>query len=147
MLAILRNQSPCKGRRFKGVYTRGNKWRARIMVSGKTKYLGTFNTPEEAAQAYNDAIDLYCNGARWRNPVNLEEVIRLDSSSTMRNRPPRKGHKFKGVYAVGNKWQAKIKVSGKQKYLGTFNTPEEAAQAYNNAIDLYWDGDGWKNPV
>ena len=29
----------------------------------------------------------------------------------------------------------------------TFKTPGAAAQAYNDAVDLYWGGDGWKNRV
>lgn len=58
--------------------------------------------------------------------------------------------KYKGIYCSReNKWKARIKVApgGKYLYLGTFNTPEEAAQAYNDAVDLYWGGNGWKNLV
>ncbi len=40
---------------------------------------------------------------------------------------------FKGVRRHGEKWQAQIALNGVQKHLGNFNTPEEAAHAYDKA--------------
>ncbi len=40
---------------YKGVSRRGNSWRSRIRVDGKLILLGTYDTPEKAAIAYNDA--------------------------------------------------------------------------------------------
>lgn len=37
---------------FKGVHKDRNKWRARIMIDGRDHNLGSFDTPEEAADAY-----------------------------------------------------------------------------------------------
>lgn len=37
---------------------------------------------------------------------------------------------FAGVCKVGNRWQAQISIMSKFKYLGLFNTPEEASEAY-----------------
>lgn len=49
-----------KGGAFKGVTRTGNKFRARITYSGVTHSLGTFNTAEEAAEAYNaKSIELH----------------------------------------------------------------------------------------
>ena len=40
---------------FKGVHPWGRKFTARIMLNGKNTYLGLFDTPQEAHQAYCDA--------------------------------------------------------------------------------------------
>ena len=37
------------------------------------------------------------------------------------------------------------KIDSKSKYLGSFVNEWEAAKAYNNAVDKYWDGQGYKN--
>jgi hypothetical protein len=44
---------------LKGVVFTQNKWRARIDVNGRVIYLGYFQTPREAAAAYNDAAVRY----------------------------------------------------------------------------------------
>lgn len=38
---------------YKGVYKARNKWRANIMIAGKTIHLGTWETAEMAAMAYD----------------------------------------------------------------------------------------------
>lgn len=37
---------------------------------------------------------------------------------------------FKGVCKVGERWKASIKVNGKSEHIGTFSSPELAAEAY-----------------
>ena len=52
-----KKKSPGCSSKFKGVsfYTKHNKYKAGIMVSGKTIHLGWFTEELEAARAYNDA--------------------------------------------------------------------------------------------
>lgn len=42
-------------------------------------------------------------------------------------------HKFTGVWKNGNRYSAHIRINGKQTHLGTFDTPEEAHEAYIKA--------------
>lgn len=44
---------------LKGVYARGEKYRARIKIDGKTRMLGTFHSAEDAALAYDLAARLH----------------------------------------------------------------------------------------
>jgi len=67
--------------------------------------------------------------------------VKQRNREASRHRPP-KG-RFKGVQPHRKKWRATID----GKHLGIFPTPEQAAIAYNDAVDKYWGGDGWKNRV
>lgn len=54
-------RKPAPQRRAKGYYfcKHTNKWRARIMIGGKTKHLGLFDTQEDAAAAYKAEMPNY----------------------------------------------------------------------------------------
>lgn len=53
-------QNNKKSGRFKGVFKRGNKFRAMIGFNNKLIHLGTFSSDKEAAEAYNKkAIELF----------------------------------------------------------------------------------------
>lgn len=59
-----------KIRRVDGSYN----YRAKIRVDGKSKQLGMFDTPEQAAIAYNEAIDKYRNGFGRKNVILSEST-------------------------------------------------------------------------
>ena len=48
------NQNNTSG--FKGVYRHGNKWRAGARVGGRLRWLGIFETPEQASIAWMQAV-------------------------------------------------------------------------------------------
>ena len=63
-------------------------------------------------------------------------------SENNRNRQVSGEIPFKGVCKIGKKFQARIKIDGKRKNLGMFDTAEKASEAYNkccreNGIIIY----------
>lgn len=65
-----------------------------------------------------------------------------------RHSGPRKSRSYKGTQRTRlGKYVAKIGVDGSRIRLGTFVTELEAARAYNDAVDKWWGGDGYKNRI
>lgn len=64
-----------KGRGYKGVYRKDNRWKAEITTPEGRKYLGLFKTPEQAAIAYDAAAK------RWHGEhanLNFPNVFEAD---------------------------------------------------------------------
>lgn len=68
-----RNQEARSRSGFKGVTAQKKHWQATIRCSGKTHYLGVFNTPEAAAKAYNTAAQELFGEFAWLNPLSEKE--------------------------------------------------------------------------
>jgi hypothetical protein len=116
---------------YKGVrhLKESNRWEARI-GQGSQETLGYFDTAEDASFAYDKAaLERYGDLARLNHPV--EQVLTWVPPLRMLRKTNTSG--FKGVRKHNNKWVARIKQDYQEKHLGSFNTVEEAARAYDVA--------------
>ncbi len=127
-------------KRFTGVYRTSNgKYQAKIGEGGKMKHLGVFESEEDAARAYDERARVV-HGDRAKlnfpRPGELHWLGLGDTGESIENRIP--GYsRFTGVQRTSNgKYRAKIMEGGKYKCLGTFESEEDAARAYDESARL-----------
>jgi hypothetical protein len=132
------------GSGFYGVKANWTKtgWLANVEYSGKEHFLGIFDTKQQAALAY----DREARQCGEEKPLNYESIEQAEEAAvlaeaeyalsqsevcTSQDLRARPGSGFFGVYDEGKRWQAQITSSDKTHWLGTFDTKEEAALAYD----------------
>lgn len=73
----------------------------------------------------------HINGDRDDNRIeNLRETTRTENIQNQKKAHKNSQTGFLGVFPNGKKFVAMIRMDGKQKYLGYYETPEEAYQRY-----------------
>jgi hypothetical protein len=161
--SLLLDSGAARGELAQGVtfYKQMGKFRADINIDGKRKYLGYFDSEDEAEETYLAAksdnirrtIDLL-PGDPYHEPTRQGLARHADRFSPRSNEVHLKAmasgiarvtaaEKRKaarcdlptGVYLhkASGKYQASISIGGKLKHLGLFATPEEAAEVYRTA--------------
>ena len=124
---------------YRGVYKNGkNRFAAQIPIDGSNQYLGNFGTTKEAAIAFDLAA---IQAKRPKSDLNFPDMIHVKKEiPRIKKRKLTKCTNttgFNGVSKNGNKFQAQIRINGKQKYLGIFTRARDAAMAYDKAIVKY----------
>ncbi|KAJ8601916.1 hypothetical protein CTAYLR_008103 [Chrysophaeum taylorii] len=100
--------------RFKGVYfVLGGRWEAKITYRSKSKHLGTYDSEEEAARAFDARARLLGVPERCNYDEAGNEIVES---------------KERGVRRSRNKWRAVISVDGQSVNLGVFDSKEQAAE-------------------
>jgi hypothetical protein len=116
--------------KYKGVRKSGKKFCAQITIDGTTQGLGTFDTPKEAAQAYDRAA---IQAGRPTSKLNFVDQVPKNYKPKKKKLSSGNTTGFRGVVKRGNRFQARIYFGGKLQNIGTFGTAKEAAEAYDQA--------------
>ena len=124
------NEGSEKKVKYKGITkTKSGRFVAQIGIDGKVQNHGTFDTPKEAAQAYDRAA---IQAGRPTSKLNfLDQVPKIYKPKNGLYSNNTTG--FRGVYKRGNRFQAEITIGEKKQYIGMFGTAKEAAEAYDQA--------------
>ncbi|KAK9816835.1 hypothetical protein WJX72_005692 [[Myrmecia] bisecta] len=128
-----------------GSSNRKNQWQARILVHGKVTHLGYYETEEEAARVYDRvSISLHGELAQTNFPPEsyaddgaCDEFSGLGREELQRAlgvKPMDKSSRYRGVSKKKGKWEAKVMVNRKWAYRELFDSEEEAARAYDQAV-------------
>ena len=113
--------------------TKGNKYEAWIYTDGKTKSIGSYDTPKQAAKAHDKvAIKLRRPFSKLNYPkeapVGYTPIQQpLLSTNTVG---------YRGVSATkkGKKFFVQVWIDGKNTRIGTYDTAKEAAIAYDRTV-------------
>ena len=125
-----------------------NKWQAVIKIDGKQRHIGCYENEEEAAIDYARAVFKYKGGNsvdKMRERKRKKSATAIDLGDVPPQPPIPKGwmkegaSKYAGVsfHKQRNKWQATIKIDGKQRHIGSYENEEEAAIDYARAVLKY----------
>lgn len=131
--------------KYRGVTkTKGarSRWTAYITLPGKKQeYLGSFESEEVAARAYDTAARKYLGEkAKLNFPDENIEVVKKKRQNT--DRPP-SGYWGISWHESRSRWQVRITRNGKDIYVGRFLDLESAARAQDSAAYHYF-GPGTK---
>jgi hypothetical protein len=126
-----RGRSKSKTGFFGVIKATSGMYQALIWINGKYKSLGSYDTAKQAAKAHDkEAIKLRRPFSKLnypkKAPVGYTPIQQpLLSTNTVG---------YRGVSKNGKKFKAQFRIGGKQAYIGIYDTPKEAAIAYDRAI-------------
>jgi len=116
--------------KYKGVYKNGKGFRAAITVDSQLYTLGTFDTAEKAARAYDRAA---MQAGRPPTTLNFQDKVPMDYKAKKKKLMSTNTIGYRGVSKMGNRFRARIQIGDRFHHIGLFGTKKEAAIAYDLA--------------
>ena len=120
---------------YRGVSKSGERFVAQISINKKVTYLGLYDTPKEAAVAYDRAVIKYNLS---KDKLNWPDGYpKIAPKKKNRNLHSTNTTGYRGVSKKRERFVAQISVNKQKTNLGTYDTPKEAAVAYDRAVIKY----------
>lgn len=138
---------------FKGVGYNEKKdlYVTRIGVNGTLVYGGRTKNKYAAAVKYNELALQFFGEFACLNELTEEELIMAKESIPSKRITKSNSTGYRGVCVIKNTsdriYAATVFVNRKNKYLGSFSTPEEAAEVYNRAVIEFKKPIQWLNKI
>lgn len=120
---------------YRGVTRVYSRWYANITIAmGKQEYLGSYDSPEMAARAYDTAARRYFKeNAKLNFPNENIEVVKEDRKWSRGIRIGISGHAGISWHEKRQRWQVRITRNGESVYVGRFVDLDEAVHAQQSA--------------
>lgn len=106
-------------------------WKAQIVVNGELIYLGKYETDLDAARAYNEAAVKFFGEFAHLNDLSMPASDLVSTSRRQVNRQNPSGYKGVTFDKSRAKWVAQLVFKGVTYLKKRFDTPKEAAEAYD----------------
>ena len=111
------------------------KFQAKIRFGGKFRGIGTFDTPEQASAAFmsvrKDLDEANPSKLGTEEIDDIFEAAKAKALKSVRVSVPAKRELPRGVRKVSTgKFVSQISWGGKERHIGTFDTPDQASAAY-----------------
>ena len=136
---------------FKGVSRNRHRFAVTVRLpTGKQKHIGCYDTPKEAALIYDDEMR---KQERPSSDLNFPEGLPESDKDYDELMNPKKKRKlmsrnttgYRGVGRSGKRYITRITIDKKVRHLGAFDSPKEAAEAYDRAVVQYGLDISWLN--
>jgi len=108
-----------------------------VPVFGNT-YLGQYGDPIVAGDVVQEGIGIICDNVDEETVKRLLKELKDARTEILSEAERKKSGLPKGVTKEGDKFRTQIWRNGKNVYLGTFNTPDEASAVYQQSEVKKW---------
>lgn len=138
--------------KYKGVSwsSETNKWLVSMQIDGKQKRLGRYTREEDAAKAYNEALDKYRNGKGFRNVIGVDNRNKKRTYKTTKNQINTRivGQKnYRGVTNRAKKFEVRKRIFGENIYIGRYESDVKAALVFNKVVLYLYGNEAILNDV